>query len=103
MNVARADLSATAAGIAVFQLTLVSDADGFESFVRMPTNAAFFVTWRKGVWRGVVQQEEGAQLASMFVIVEDRANREAIADPMSAGTLMDSREFLYLVSSTFDH
>ena len=57
LHVARADLAAAAAGIAMFQLALIGDGHGFKALVRMPADAALLITGRELVGRGVVEQQ----------------------------------------------
>ena len=90
LDVARADFSTAAAGVAVLEFALVGDGDGLETFVRMSADTAFFIAGGKGMRRGVIEQEEGAQFAAEAVVIKHGADGEAVADPVSGGTLMDA-------------
>jgi hypothetical protein len=94
LDVASADFAAAATGIAMLQLALIGDGDGFEAFVRVPTDAAAFVARRELIRRRVVEEQEGAEFTAEPVVVEHRADRESIADPVHGRTLMNAKQFL---------
>jgi len=91
LNVARSDLSAASAGIAMFYLALEGHSHGFETFVRMCSNTTAFVRGRKQIRRDVVEQQKWAQIFSQTVVIEYRSDRKAIADPMRARTLINAK------------
>ena len=70
--------------------TGVDDGDGFESAMRMLTDAAFIAARREGVRPGIVEQKEGAQLLAVRLIRKHRTNREAVAYPMLRRRGVDS-------------
>ena len=45
--------------------------------------------------RGIVEQQEGAQLASQTVVIKHRTHGEAVADPVHSRTLMDAKQFFH--------
>ena len=81
----------------MLEFALIGDGDGLEALVRMAAHAAFFVAGREFMGRGVVEQQEGAQLAAEIVVVEDGADGETVADPVQAGTLVEAEEFFHRV------
>ena len=56
LHVAWANHPATAGGVTMFYLSGVDDGDGFESAMRMLTDAAFIAARREGVRPGIVEQ-----------------------------------------------
>src|SRR5437867_3157169 len=95
LHVARADFSAAAAGIAVFQLALIGDSHGFKSLMRMPTYSTPLVARLELIRRSVVEQQERAQLTAKTVVVKNGADREAVPDPVHSRTLMDAKQFFH--------
>src|SRR5437867_2754789 len=98
LDVARADFSATATGIAVFQFALISHGDGLEALVRMTAHTALFVARRELVGRGVIEQQERAQLAAEAVVIKHGTHGKSVADPVHARTLMDAKQFFHRLS-----
>ena len=82
LDIAGANLSATAAGVAMFQFALIRDGDGLKTFVRVCANAAPLVAWGKFVRRRIVEQQERTQFASEGVVIKHRADGKSVADPM---------------------
>jgi uncharacterized SAM-binding protein YcdF (DUF218 family) len=62
LHITRADLSAAAAGIAMFQLALIGDGHGIKTLVWMSTHTALLIAGRKFIGRCIVEQQERAQL-----------------------------------------
>ena len=91
LHVSRTNLSAATAGVAMLHLALISDRHGFKALVRMPTNAPLFITGRKLIRRGVVEQQERTQLTAQPVVIKHGAHGEAVADPVHSRTLMDAK------------
>src|SRR6267154_5790544 len=88
LHISRSNLSAAAAGVAMLYLALISNRHGFKAFVRMPAHTALFITGRKFIRRGVVEQQERTQLTAKTIVIEHGAHREAVADPVHSRTLM---------------
>src|SRR6185295_8107727 len=82
LDIAGANLSATPAGVAMFQFALICDGDGLKTFVRVCTNAAPFVARRKFVRRRVVEQQKWTEFAPERVVIKNRAHGKSVADPM---------------------
>src|SRR2546421_6824787 len=70
LHISRANLSTATAGVAMFHLALISDCHCFKAFVRMPAHTALFITGRKFIRRGVVEQQERTQFAAQPVVIE---------------------------------
>src|SRR5207245_3647606 len=91
LYISRSNLSAAAAGVAMLYLPLISNRHGFKAFVWMPAHTALFITGWKLIRRGVVEQQERAQLTAETIVIEHGAHGEAIADPVHSRTLMDAK------------
>src|SRR5436305_6257610 len=89
LHVARPDLPAAAAGIAMLDLTAVEDGHGFKTTMRMLADAAALVCGRKLHWPGVIHQQKGADRLRI-VVAENRTHRETVPDPMSLRRLLDA-------------
>src|SRR5687767_5139452 len=61
LDVSRPDRAVAAGGIAVLQLPLVNDRDGFEAAMRMLPDAARRLRGREGVRSGVIEEQEGVE------------------------------------------
>src|SRR5205085_6181395 len=82
LHIAGADLSATAAGVAVFQLALISDCDSLKTFVRMRAHSAPFFARREFVRRRVVEQQERTEFARERVVIKHGADGKSVTNPM---------------------
>ena len=58
LDIARADLSAAAAGVAMFQFALIGDGDSLEPLVGMSAYSTFLMAWGKLIRRGRVEKQE---------------------------------------------
>jgi len=98
LDVAGADNAALAGRVAMLDLAVVDNGHGLEAAVRVLADAATFVGRLEVMRTGVVEQQEGANLLADAVIGKQRANREAVADPMAAIIAVTSKNLLHGVS-----
>jgi len=89
LHVAPADAPAVAGGVLVVDFALQHHGHGLEAAVRMPADPARLVGWREIGRAGVVEEEEGRELR-MALVIEHRAYREAVADPVPFGRAVDA-------------
>src|SRR5512139_3478430 len=85
LNVPRANPPRIPARVPMLHLALVDDGDRLETPVRMLADAPRRLRWRKLRGPRVVEQQERAHARAQALVREDRANREAVADPMRVG------------------
>lgn len=98
LHVAGTDLAAAAGGITVLQFALVDDGHGFETAMRVLADATTLGGGREFSRGGVVQQQERADVLAQVVIGKQRANLEAIADPMGPRTGVEADDVFHAVS-----
>ncbi len=65
LNVARADNAAATGRVPMLDFATINNRHGLETAVWMLSNAAFFITRRKCVRPGIIQQQEWTQLLRM--------------------------------------
>src|SRR5690606_14636915 len=85
LHIAGPDTPARAGGVAMLELTLVHDGDGFKAAMRMLPHAAG-AGRRRELRRGrMIEQQEGTELAAEAVVAEQRTHRKAISHPVRRG------------------
>jgi hypothetical protein len=65
----------------------------------MRAHPALLGSGRERVRRGVIEQQERAQFAPEPVVIEDGPDRESVADPVHARTLMNALQLFHGIIS----
>jgi hypothetical protein len=73
----------------MFDLPLVRDRHSFKSFVRVRADAPPLVGRGKLIRRNIIQQQEWAQILAKTIVVENRSDRETVANPMGPRTFIN--------------
>lgn len=95
LHIARADDAAAAGRVAVLHFAFIHDSHGFETTVRMLTNATAFGGRGEIGRAGVIEQQEWADVLAQVVVGKQRANWETIADPMAARAGVDTDDIFH--------
>jgi hypothetical protein len=74
----------------VIDFAVVYDGDSLEAAVRMPPYAALTVRRLEVSWPGVIEQQERSELPPEALVVEDRANWKAVADPVGLSAAVNA-------------
>src|SRR5215471_7849048 len=90
LHVARTNLPAAPAGIAMFHFALEGDRHRLESLVRMRADPAALRGRTEFIRRGVIEHQKRAELLAEAVVVKNRTHRKAVTDPVHSGTSMDA-------------
>lgn len=96
LHIARANGAAGAGGIAVLDFALVDDGHGFKAAMRVLAHAT--ALFGRGECRrtGVIQQQERADLLAHGVVGKQRANREAVANPVPAWAGVEADDLFHM-------
>src|SRR6185369_17115067 len=95
LHVTGSDLSAAASRIAMRDFSLKGNGHGLKTFVRMCANAATLVSRWKPVRGDIIKQQKWTEILAEAIIIEDRANRKAIADPMRIRALVNVKQLFH--------
>ncbi|MNP58073.1 hypothetical protein D3C76_1529530 [compost metagenome] len=79
----------------MLQFALVDDGHRLEAAVRMLADATALRARREVMRTGMVEQQERADVLAEVVVGEQRAYREAVADPVGAGSAVDAENLFH--------
>jgi hypothetical protein len=97
LDVALADAAAVAGGVLVHDLAVEHHGDGLEAAMRMPFDAARLLRRREVERAGMVEQKKRRKLG-MTLVVEHCMHREAVADPVPFGLLVDTQDVFHAIN-----
>src|SRR5262245_38459886 len=95
LHVAWTDAALIAGAVLMIDSAVVYDGHSLEAAVRMPVDAALMVGRLEVGWPSVIEQQERSQLPPEAFVVEDRADREAVAHPVILTAAVNAQYLLH--------